>query len=57
MPTAKKTQPVSELEQMRAKLRSLERDPLTRNTMLAAATAARIRELESSATTDTERPS
>ena len=57
MPTAKKTQPVSELEQMRAKLRSLERDPLTRNTMLAATTAARIRELESSATTDTERPS
>ena len=48
-PTAKKTQPASELDQMRAKQRRLERDPLTRNTMLAAVTAARIRELENTA--------
>lgn len=55
MPTTKKKKPLSELDQIRAKLRSLERDPLTRNTMLAATTAARIRELESSAAADTER--
>lgn len=60
-PTAKKTQPASELDQMRAKQRRLERDPLTRNTMLAAVTAAHIRELENTAAadtaTDTERSS
>lgn len=60
-PTAKETRPASELDQLRAKQRRLERDPLTRNTMLAAVTAARIRELENTATvdtpTDTERSS
>lgn len=35
-----------ELAALRSKLRRLEKNPLTRGTMLAAATAARISELQ-----------